>query len=207
MKRIMVLAACLMLIFSSACAQVLPDAGICLDVSVQQQMKEYVFSQDYVCDVWVYPRDSRTDDLLADWIMQALDSGYTVSRTVVEGQTAYRLEDETGLYALMFPQYQGAVMLMIQQGMDYVPAMPTPVPEPVAQPADVPFIPDSSGGEWIWVEVEKDCPSCINGKCSVCDGSGIYRLYGEEVMCDPSCSSCDGLGTYTTREYQQIFNN
>ncbi len=205
MKRIFLMLICLMLFCTTASAQVLPDAGACLDASVQQQMKDYVFSQDYVCDVWVYPRDARTDNRMADWIMDALHSGYTVSCTTVEGQTAYRLEDASGRYALMFPQYQGAVMLMVQQGMDYAPAMATPTPRPTVKPADNPIITSSPGGDWEWVEVEKDCPYCIHGECGTCNGTGVYRLYGQAVDCPKECAACDGAGSYTSREYQQIF--
>ena len=199
MKRILTILLCLLLC-TTASAQVLPDAGIALDVSPQQQMTDYVFSQDYVCSVWVYPRDARTDSRMADWIMQALQDGYTVRCTTVEGQTAYRLEDETGRYALMFPQYQGAVMLMVQQGMDYAPAMATSTPKATPVPTA------STGGDWEWVEVERDCPSCTLGRCSVCKGTGTYSLYGESVSCDPACSSCDGAGTITQKEYQQVFH-
>ena len=205
MKRILILLFCLLLC-STASAQVLPDAGVVLDVSVQQKMQDYAYSQSYVCDVWVYPRDARTDKRLSDWIMEALHSDYTISCTTVEGQTAYRLEDATGRYALLFPQYQGAVMLMVQQGMDYAPAMATPTPKPTAIPTAAPAVTASSGGEWVWVEVEKDCPYCIHGECGTCDGSGVYRLYGQTVDCPKECAACDGAGSYTSREYQQIFH-
>lgn len=198
MKRGIALAVCLLLLCSSACAQTLPDVGAALGAEVQQQMADYQFSQEYGCDVWVYPRDSRTDELLAKWIVAALDSGYTVSATEVEGQAAYCLEDAEGLYALMFPEYQGMVMLMVQQGMAYAPAVATP--EPTAQPA----APSANVGEWDWVEVEKDCPSCVSGWCRLCNGTGVYRLYGQAVDCSVYCNVCDGAGTYVTGEYQYI---
>ncbi len=201
MKRILLLLFCLLLC-TTASAQVLPDAGTMLNVSPQQQMADYVYSPDYVCDVWVYPRDARTDNRMADWIMAALHSGYTVRYTTVDGQNAYRLEDADGRYALMFPQYQGAVMLMIQQGMDYAPALATPSPKPTAAPV----VTGSSGGEWVWVEVEKDCPYCIHGECGTCNGSGVYRLYGQAVDCPKDCAACDGKGTIIQKEYRQVFH-
>ena len=60
---------------------------------------------------------------------------------------------------------------------------------------------DSSGGHWEWQTVEKDCPSCVGGRCPVCNGTGTYRLYGEAVPCDRDCSACDGKGTITQQEY------
>ncbi|MBQ7845757.1 MAG: hypothetical protein IJ392_06340 [Clostridia bacterium] len=204
MKRILILLFCLLLC-TTASAQVLPDAGAVLDVSPQQQMADYVYSPDYVCNVWVYPRDARTDNRIADWIMAALHSGYTIRYTTVDGQTAYRLEDASGRYALMFPQYQGAVMLMIQQGMDYAPALATPTPKATAKPVDDPIITTSPNSDWVWVEVEKDCPYCIHGECGTCNGSGIYRLYGQSVGCPKDCAACDGKGTIIQKEYQQVF--
>ena len=206
MNKVILLTLCLLLICTAASAQVLPDAAASLDVSVQQHMTDYQYSADFICDVWVYPRDSRTDSRMAEWIMASLKQGYTVSCITLEGQNAFRLE-HNGLYALMFPKYQGAVMLMVQKGLDYAPAMATPTPRPTAQPTAQPATPNTSspsGWEWVWVEVEKDCPSCYGGSCSICNGTGVYRLYGEEVWCRIYCSSCDGRGTYTTREYQYI---
>lgn len=205
MKRILILLFCLLLC-TTASAQVLPDAGAVLNVSPQQQMADYVYSPDYVCDVWVYPRDARTDNRMADWIMAALHSGYTIRYTTVDGQPAYRLEDANGRYALMFPQYQGAVMLMIQQGMDYAPALATPTPKPTAKPVDDPIITTAPTGYWVWVEVERDCPYCVHGECGTCKGSGVYRLYGQAVDCPRDCAACDGKGTITQKEYQQVFH-
>ena len=42
-----------------------------------------------------------------------------------------------------------------------------------------------------------DCPACTNGYHDLCDGSGIYRNYGEEVECSCNngrCNICDGSG-------------
>ena len=64
--------------------------------------------------------------------------------------------------------------------------------------------PSSSGGHWEWRTVEKDCPSCVGGRCPVCNGTGVYRLYGEAVPCRIYCSSCNGLGTITQQEYVYV---
>ncbi len=62
----------------------------------------------------------------------------------------------------------------------------------------------SSGGHWEWRTVEKDCPSCVGGRCPVCNGTGVYRLYGEAVPCRIFCSACNGLGTITQQEYVYV---
>ena len=61
--------------------------------------------------------------------------------------------------------------------------------------------PSTGKGEWRWVDVEVDCPSCVNGECSVCHGNGYTSMYGVRVDCDPLCKSCGGKGTFTQRQY------
>lgn len=104
-----------------------------------------------------------------------------------------------------------------QPAYDQQPVL-APTPTPAATPfvVDIPvpnldpdpdpvIIPTPAAERWEWVEVEKDCPSCYNGTCTICNGSGVYRMYGESVPCRIFCSSCDGLGTYTTREYRRVY--
>lgn len=59
-------------------------------------------------------------------------------------------------------------------------------------------------GHYEWRSVERDCPSCVGGVCSVCNGSGWYRLYGERVACSVLCSACRGLGVIVQREYVYV---
>ncbi len=49
--------------------------------------------------------------------------------------------------------------------------------------------------------VERPCPNCHgSGICSLCNGTGTYRMYGEEVNCDKVCAFCDGEKTYEAME-------
>lgn len=59
-------------------------------------------------------------------------------------------------------------------------------------------------GHYEWRTVEVDCPSCVGGTCSVCNGSGWYRLYGERVACSVLCSACKGLGVIVQRQYVYV---
>lgn len=193
---------CLLLLvlgLAPAYAAGLPDVGLHLGIEGQCQMEDYAFADDYHCNVWVYARPAQADASLAAWLLQALEQGYTLRKTTVEGQLAYQVAEDGGLYALLFPEFQGAVMLLVQQGMAYGPTpTATPAPEPTRAPSA------QGSGQWEWVTVEKDCPSCVGGVCSICHGTGTYRLYGEAVSCSKTCTACDGKGTYTTREYRQI---
>lgn len=55
-----------------------------------------------------------------------------------------------------------------------------------------------------WRTVEVDCPSCVNGSCSICNGTGWYRLYGQRVACSVLCSACKGLGVIVQRQYVPV---
>jgi len=55
--------------------------------------------------------------------------------------------------------------------------------------------------------VDRPCPVCHgSGSCNLCSGTGVYRIYGESVDCDPVCSFCDGIGTYEAMEYYYVPN-
>lgn len=200
-----VLCLLLVLCLSAAHAEGLPNVGTCLGTEGQCQMVDYAFSADYHCDVWVYPRSAQTDALIGDWLLQTLEQGYVLSKTTVEGETAYCVVDSSGRYALLFPEFQGVVMLLVQQGMRYCTEPETTVsPETTKAPttASAPVV--SSAVQWEWVTVEKDCPACVAGVCSLCHGTGTYRLYGQAVECPTDCTTCDGKGTYTTTEYRPV---
>ena len=55
-----------------------------------------------------------------------------------------------------------------------------------------------------WRTVEVDCPSCVNGSCSVCNGTGWYRLYGQRVACSVLCSACKGSGVIVQSQYVPV---
>ena len=110
----------------------------------------------------------------------------------MEGYDVYRAADREGQYALLFPNYSGAAMLMVQKGILYAPDAPTPTPAPTPQPTATPR------GHWESVTVEVDCPACVSGVCPHCHGTGVFRLYGVATTCEKKCAQCDGFGTYTT---------
>lgn len=182
-----------------ACADelALPDISIQLGTKGERQFSDYDFSRDYRCDVWVYPQTSKAKDAVGIWLLACIDAGFSVCKTEVEGYAAYEVTDVgSNLRAVLLPEYAGAVMLLTQSGMNYPPAMPTPTPPPS----------DNGGSvQYHWVEIEQDCPACINGVCPLCHGTGQYHLYGETIPCSPYCETCGGRGTYTVQSYQPYF--
>lgn len=58
-----------------------------------------------------------------------------------------------------------------------------------------------------WVTTSVTCIACHGSKiCSLCNGTGWYRLYGEAVPCPKWCSTCDGLGYYEQKTYLPVFD-
>ena len=122
--------------------------------------------------------------------------------------------------AFLFYDYQGRMLLLTPVRYGFVPLSsveapeptPGPTPEPTPGPTPEPTPEPATGsvetqgisqaeGEWRWVDVEVDCPSCINGICPTCEGMGYTTMYGIRVECDPKCSACGGNGTFSQRQY------
>ena len=150
------------------------------------------------------------------------ESGYTVEEDVFDGQyLCYRIAqgDRTGGMFVM--DYEGKMLFLSLREMNYRP-LPTPAPEPTdapespldalrrlvdrktAAPTGQPSSPES-GGRWEWQTQTVSCPECHgSGRCSLCHGTGTYRIYGQAVSCSAACSFCGGTGSYQTRQYVYI---
>ncbi|MCI6378286.1 MAG: hypothetical protein MR842_11135 [Clostridiales bacterium] len=177
-----------------------PDLSVLLGTPCETLQKNYAFAEDFVCDayVWAYPQGwTAQDDLLLATLAQ-LHGGWSWERGEVEGHDAFLLSGSGGEQAMIVSEFDGRVLALVPAGCDVITVgeriQETPAPEEPAPTA-------ASHGHWEWQTTEVDCPSCVNGWCSVCNGTGIYRLYGQTVACRIYCSSCDGRGTITQRTY------
>lgn len=188
MKRIWIIAAALCLLMAPALAQPLPEVS----PRGEKQQTDYAYTADYVCDVWVFPKETA----VAPWLLECIEAGFKMEKTRLEGYWVYRAEKD-GRYAMLFPEYSGAVMLMVPRGMDYAFPKATPTPEVRVDT-----------GDWHWetVAVEMDCPACVGGVCDLCDGTGAYRRYGVSVDCPTRCQTCDGVGTYTGTQTVKVYD-
>ncbi len=181
-----------------------PDLGYLLDTPCMEGQRNYVFSQSFTCDVytWDYPDNwpEKFDRLLP---LLAVNEGWTYEEANVEGYPAYQLTGPKGEYALLVPRFGGQVLLLLPVGYEVISPGATPAPtlspKPTGKTIVQPLIP--SGGHYEWQNVSEDCPFCVGGSCKTCNGTGVYRLYGQAVDCDPHCSTCDGKGTITQRKY------
>lgn len=151
---------------------------------------------------YVYPMPDVWDAFLMEYTALCEDAGYMIEKGTQRGQPAWRITSG-GNSAWLIPAYRGGLLLVAQRGIPFAP-IPTPVPTATPRPTAAPEwqpsggAPASSGGHVEYVSVQQDCFACIGGVCSMCKGTGVYRMYGVEVDCSPVCQTCDGLGWWTT---------
>ena len=187
MKRIFLLCLCCLLWAAPALGSQLP----LVEAKGSKQFTNYDYRADYLCDVWVFDLDAP----VGDWLLACLEAGFTLQKGMEESYTVYRVRDDGGLEALVFPNYSGAVMLMVPQGMTYGPPPATPEPRP-KEPAY----------HWETITVDVDCPACVNGVCDLCKGTGVFRLYGTATDCSKECGTCKGIGTYPSSRTIKVYD-
>lgn len=174
----------------------------------RQKFDAYVFSM---------PDDSAA--FLNAYGALCAENGYTVEEDVFEEKyLCYRIAQGERMGGMFVMDYEGKMLFLSLREMNYRP-LPTPTPVPTdapestpddfrrlvdretAAPASRPSQSDSSG-HWEWQTQTVTCPECHgSGRCSLCHGTGAYRLYGQAVSCSATCSFCGGKGSYQTRQY------
>lgn len=102
---------------------VLPDPAELLGDGAEGTLyaEDYDFDTDFICNVYTY--DVADDDFLDDYVARAEANGFTASETTVEGYDAYRLE-YGDLAALLLPDYEGVMMLLVQNGIEFGESLP-----------------------------------------------------------------------------------
>ena len=197
--------------------QPLPCPSDILGGAAVLYQRNYHYDTQTVCDAYTFPEPENMTAFAAAYGILLQKAGYAMEETVESGRTVYLVTDAAGRRAWLAGGFRGSLLYLVEQGMKYDPlptpeptAVPTftPSPRPTAKPAQKPAqsntAPQTSSGQWMWRSVEKDCPSCFGGKCSLCNGSGIYRMYGQKVACPIYCTACDGVGSYITQEYVYV---
>lgn len=187
--------------------QSLPNPAALLGASGKLIQENYSFAWDYLCDAYTYPLPEDSAEFLEAYIALAEQAGCSVSDTTADGQQALRIDSPDGSrYALLFPEFQGQILLLMQTGLKFAPeTTPTPASTPKPSPTPLPATPATSNSvqgnassphvEYQYVQVP--CSVChTSGKCSLCNGTGTYRLYGTSTPCYIYCQTCDGLGYY-----------
>ena len=174
MKKLMALLLVFTLFVFPACAQELPDTGICLCADGVLVARGTDLGNGFVGDIWMYEHNAETAEGVEIWLYLADLEEFILSETTVDGCAAYQATAKNGCRAILVPDYDGVALLLAEEGIH---DLPDDEPQPFQ----------------IWQE-EVDCPHCHGGRCSLCHGSGVYRAYGQSVSCDPYCAACDGRG-------------
>lgn len=103
-------------------AGVLPDPANLLGTEGTLYAEDYLFAAGYVCSVYLY-QPGGTADFLAEYQAQAEANGYTVTGTEVEGYAALALTYGEQK-ALLLPEYDGYIMLLVENGMVFGEPLP-----------------------------------------------------------------------------------
>lgn len=198
----------------------LPDPAVLLECN------PVLYGNDIIADGVAYygysfPKPDDHDRFIAEYALLAEEAGYTVTEvmigTIEDHSNIPAWQISTGmLNAYIIPDYRGCMLLLINPMMDsaLLPTptpTPSPTPKPTPRPTARPASDDSaypgsttshqsSGGHLEYREVKQDCFACVGGVCDLCNGSGIYRMYGSEIPCSIWCETCGGLGYWYTTE-------
>lgn len=112
----------------------LPDPADLLGSAGSLLQSNYQFTLDYLCNAYLYPMPDDLDAFVSDYAALAEQSGFTVSETTADGAPAYRLEqNSSGLYALLIPDVQGKLLLLVDVGLPFGESQGAAAPEPVEE--------------------------------------------------------------------------
>ncbi len=103
---------------------VLPDPEGILNTKGTVLAEDYVFSADYVCTAYTYPMPGDMDRFLATYADAAKAAGYTMTEETVDGQPGWRFALSDEEYALMVPHFDGKLLLLVKNGMEFGQALP-----------------------------------------------------------------------------------
>lgn len=104
-------------------AGVLPDPAELLGVNGEVFARDYAYGTGYICTVYTYAQPTDGAAFTAAYQASAAANGFTVENVNVDGFSALKLSygDQ---YALLFPDYSGVVMLMVENGMVFGKPLP-----------------------------------------------------------------------------------
>ena len=95
---------------------VLPDPAELLGKEGTLYAEDYEFAEDYVCSAYFY--ETADDDFFNDYLGLAEDSGFDLYRTTVDDCDAFLMQ-YGGRDALLFPDFEGSMLLLVENGMEF----------------------------------------------------------------------------------------
>ncbi|MBR5288761.1 MAG: hypothetical protein IKU34_09275 [Clostridia bacterium] len=102
-----------------ASAEPMPDPSKVLDTYGQLLQADYAFAEGYICDAYVYERPSDVTGFIDSYTTVCRKAGYTVTATTVDGAAGYSVQNNSDLRALLVPNFDGQLLLLVQKGMEF----------------------------------------------------------------------------------------
>lgn len=202
MRKILICIMCLLLAVGSAQAgglaglladarlEALPDPEPLLTGGATFYDGYFELDDGFRGTAYAYPMPENWTLFLVEYAALCEAAGYTLEKGVQLFQPAWKAASR-GKQAWLIPAYKGCLLVVVDMDIPFV-STPTPeaviTPRPAAAPTAVP------GGHVEYITTQQDCFACVGGVCGLCNGTGIYRAYGEKVACSVRCQTCDGLG-------------
>ena len=98
---------------------VVPDPAEILGAQGSVLQSDYTFTAGYVCTAYLYPQAENLEAFVSDYTAAAEQNGFTVQPVETEGYTGWQYQAPDGSYALLFPEFEGNVLLLVQNGMQF----------------------------------------------------------------------------------------
>ena len=168
---------------------VLPDPAELLGKEGTLYAEDYEFAEDYVCSAYFY--ETADDDFFNDYLGLAEDSGFDLYRTTVDDCDAFLMQ-YGGRDALLFPDFEGSMLLLVENGMEFAGAAKN----------DGPWLPDPCTA----LNVDGEYNSTSTG-----DNGATYDFYTYDLTADYNAvahfivaytEALKGMG-YTSKKLKQ----
>jgi len=91
----------------------LPDPAKVLDSYGKLLQADYAFSEQFLCDAYLYDSPSSISDFMDRYTVVCRKAGYSVTQTEVDGAAGYSIQNGSGVSALLVPNYQGQMLIML----------------------------------------------------------------------------------------------
>lgn len=220
MRKLLICIMCLLMVFSIAHAgglaglmgnvqlNDLPDPEGLLDGGATFYDGSFELDEGVRGVAYTYPMPENWTLFLMEYTALCEEAGYTVEKGMQLYQPAWQV-GSNNRFAWLIPEYKGSLLVVVDKEIPFAPIPtpeptatpgPTAIPKPTAVPTSVP------SGHWAYIPTQQDCFACVGGTCDLCNGSGWYRAYGEEVPCSTYCQTCDGLGWWETTSMVWVYD-
>lgn len=103
---------------------VVVDPAELLGTAGRVLQEEYQFSSNYVCTAYVYGMPADLDGFITAYTQQMADNGFAAEQTLVDGADGWSYTWTDGTYALLVPDFEGSVLLLVQDGMTFGEPLP-----------------------------------------------------------------------------------